>query len=90
MGIEIKEMESHGRTNLCCGGGGGVILMESAQGLRRKAFTLKREDVDNTGATDVAVSCGGCRTTLETGKAETNWNINIHSLVEMVADRLAS
>ncbi len=90
MGVEIKEMESHGRTNLCCGGGGGVIMMPSAQELRRKAFTLKREDVDNTGATDVAVSCGGCRTTLETGKAETNWNINIHSLVEMVADRLAS
>jgi Fe-S oxidoreductase len=89
MGIEIREMESHGRTNLCCGGGGGVILNERAKELRQAAFGLKREDVDGVKATDVAVSCGGCRATLETGKAETHWDVNIHNLVEMVADRLA-
>jgi Fe-S oxidoreductase len=52
LGVKLTEMESHGRTNLCCGGGGGVAMLKSAQKLRQKAFELKREEVERTGRAD--------------------------------------
>lgn len=89
LGVKLTEMESHGRTNLCCGGGGGVAMLKSAQTLRRKAFELKREEVDRTGAPTVVTACNTCMQNLEMGKAWLNWDKSVVNLVQLVSDNLA-
>ena len=89
LGVKLTEMESHGRTNLCCGGGGGVAMLKSAQAIRQKAFELKREEVERTGAPTVVTACNTCMQTLETGKARLNWDKSIVNLVALVSDNLA-
>ncbi len=89
LGVKLTEMESHGRTNLCCGGGGGVAMLKSAQTLRRKAFELKREEVDRTGAPTVVTACNTCMQSLEMGKEWLNWDKDVVNLVQLVSDNLA-
>ena len=89
LGVKLTEMESHGRTNLCCGGGGGVAMLKSALPLRQKAFELKREEVERTGAPTVVTACNTCLQNLETGKAWLNWDKDIVNLVQLVSDNLA-
>jgi Fe-S oxidoreductase len=89
LGLELKEMESHGRTNLCCGGGGGQFMIERAAPLRHRAFELKMREVDDTGATKVLTACNSCRYNYQSGAAEANWQTPVESLVEHVAANLA-
>lgn len=89
LNVKLTEMESHGRTNLCCGGGGGVAMLKSAQTLRRQAFELKREEVDRTGAPTVVTACNTCMQSLEMGKAWLNWDKDVVNLVQLVSDNLA-
>lgn len=89
LGVKLTEMESHGRTNLCCGGGGGVSMLKSAQKLRQAAFELKREEVERTGAPTVVTACNTCMQTLEAGKTWLNWDKDIVNLVNLVSENLA-
>jgi Fe-S oxidoreductase len=89
LGVKLTEMESKGRTNLCCGGGGGVAMLKSAQTLRQKAFELKREEVERTGAPTVVTACNTCMQNLEMGKAWLNWDKSIVNLVNLVSENLA-
>jgi len=89
LGLELKEMESHGRTNYCCGGGGGQFLIARAAQLRQRAFEIKMREVDDTGAAKVLTACNSCRFNYQAGAAEANWHKPIESLVEHVAANLA-
>jgi Fe-S oxidoreductase len=89
IGVEVREMESHAKTNYCCGGGGGVLLNERAASLRKGAFQIKMKEADATGAGSVVTSCGHCRMTFIAGAQDSNWQKPIESLVEMVAANLA-
>jgi len=89
LGVELREMESSGRTNLCCGGGGGVLMLKSAKKLRQKVFELKREEVERTGAAKGVNACNTCMQNLELGKEWLNWDKDIVNLVQMVSDNLA-
>jgi len=88
LGLELHETESHGPTNLCCGGGAGVFLIKRAADLRQKAFEIKKAEIDNTGAKSMIVSCGSCRMNFENGKHNSNWDMSIESLVELVGQNL--
>lgn len=88
LGFELRELEQHGITGLCCGGGGGVVSNIRATPLRRKVFELKRQQVDATGAANFVTSCGQCRITLEQGARHAKWDKAPQSLLELVADRL--
>ena len=89
LGVKLTEMESHGRTNLCCGGGGGVAMLKSAQKLRQAAFELKRQEVERTGAPMVVTACNTCMQNLEAGKAWMNWDKDVVNLVNLVSENLA-
>ena len=88
--VELRETESKGVTNYCCGGGAGVFLLERAAPLRAAAFKIKREQFDATGADAVVTSCGSCRMNFAVGAQQNNWNVPVESLVELVADNLAA
>lgn len=89
LGVKLTEMESHGRTNLCCGGGGGVLMLKSAKKLREAAFELKREEVERTGAPTVVTACNTCMQNLQIGKEWLNWDKDVVNLVNLVSDNLA-
>ena len=65
-----------------------MFLIQRAAELRQKAFEIKKEDIDNTGAKTLVVSCGSCRLNFENGKHNSNWDMSIESLVELVGENL--
>ena len=89
LGLDLKEMESRGRTAICCGGGEGGNVIEKAKALRHAAFKLKMKEVEDTGADSLVTSCDSCRYNFITGGESAHWDKNIESLVELVADNLA-
>jgi Fe-S oxidoreductase len=89
MGLELREMDSHGPTQYCCGGGAGVMLIERAAPLRQRAFEIKMRQVDDTGAAAVVTSCESCRMNFAVGGVNANWQMPVKSLVELVAENLA-
>lgn len=88
LGMDLRETTPTAEQNWCCGGGAGAFLINRAEGLRHKAWTIKREQVDATGAETVAVSCGSCRLNFMAGAEADAWPTSIESVVELVARQL--
>ncbi len=64
-GVQLIEMDAHGRQTFCCGAGGGRMWMEETRGTRvNAARTLQ---VLGTGASMVATSCPFCMVMLRDG-----------------------
>jgi len=74
--------------NWCCGGGGGVVTIHRADELRYKVFELKMAQVEKTGANTVLSTCSNCRQSINDAKEHFNWDKNIESLLELVADNI--
>jgi Fe-S oxidoreductase len=88
LGVELRETADHGDLNFCCGGGGGVVANHRADELRYKAFEIKMEQIDTTGAELPITSCANCRQTFDDGREHFHWNKEMGSLLELVADHL--
>ena len=89
LGVDFREMESHGKTQYCCGGGGGVFMLSGSDELRRRTFDIKKRQVEDSGADSVVTSCDTCRMTFTQGAQQVNWHRPVESLVELVAANLA-
>ena len=89
LGVDLRETDPTAEMNWCCGGGAGIFLINRAAGLRQKAFELKQQQIDATGAESVVMSCGSCRLNFMNGQANSRWPVAIESLVELVGDHLA-
>jgi Fe-S oxidoreductase len=89
LGVDYRESSPAGEMNWCCGGGAGVFLLNRAADLRQKAFALKAQQIDATGAESVVMSCGSCRLNFMNGQAQSSWPVKVESLVELVGDNLA-
>ena len=85
---DFREMAPTGNSNWCCGGGGGVAAIASATELRQKVFEIKMRQADETGAQTMVSACANCRQTLDAGKEHYEWDREIGSLVEIIADHL--
>ena len=82
-GLELIEMENHGKDTLCCGGGGGRMWLETAPGERFSDFRVK--EISQTGAEILVTSCPYCISCLEDSlKAQ-----NIHGVEVMDVAELA-
>ncbi|MGB5164554.1 MAG: (Fe-S)-binding protein [Woeseiaceae bacterium] len=88
LGVNLKEMTPRGDDNWCCGGGGGVVTIHRADELRYKVFELKMDQVEKTGADTVLSSCSNCRQSFADAKDHFEWDKNIDSLLEIVADNI--
>lgn len=88
IGVDLRETTPTAQHNWCCGGGAGGFLINRASGLRHKAWTIKREQIDATAAPTVVVSCGSCRLNFLAGAEQDAWETKIESLVEIVARQL--
>jgi Fe-S oxidoreductase len=88
LGVDFRETAPTAERNWCCGGGAGAFLINRAEGLRHRAWEIKREQIEQTGAQTVVVSCGSCRLNLMAGAEQDRWPVHIASLVEVVARQL--
>ena len=88
LGVELREMEGAGLMNWCCGGGGGVITIHRADDIRHKAFRIKMQQIDATGAEELLTSCSNCRQNFDDNQEFHHWDKTAHSLLELVADNL--
>lgn len=88
LGVDFVDTQPTAENNWCCGGGAGVFLLNRAESLRHKAWQIKREQVEATGADTVAVSCGSCRLNFMAGAEKDQWPVKIESVVAMVAQQL--
>ncbi len=88
LGVEFRETSPTAELNWCCGGGAGAFLINRAAPLRHKAWEIKRQQIDATGADAVVVSCASCRLNFMEGAEVDQWATRIVSLVELVADHL--
>ena len=90
-GLELREMDNHGRNTFCCGAGGGRMWMEETRGTRinesRTAQALA------TGASAVATECPFCMTMLKDGLEAADANVGgavkAIDIAELLADSLA-
>jgi Fe-S oxidoreductase len=89
LGLDLREADSNGRENYCCGGGCGEYVIKRSAPLRQKAFEVKRREFDETAADAVVTSCANCRINLMIGADNSGWKMPIQSLVEKVAANLA-
>jgi Fe-S oxidoreductase len=85
---DFREMTPTGNFNWCCGGGGGVQAMSRAADLRHKVFQIKMKQVEDTGAGMMLSACANCRLTMDDSKAYWNWDRELESLVELLAEHL--
>ena len=88
LGADLQEMPSHGLTNWCCGGGAGLFVMNRTEPLRRAAFEIKKQEVEQTGASKVVMACGSCRLNFIKGQEDTGMDGEIVSLVALVGEHL--
>jgi Fe-S oxidoreductase len=88
LGGDFRETVPTAELNWCCGGGAGTFLINRAAPLRHKAWEIKREQIDATGANTVVVSCASCRLNFMAGAETDQWPTRIASLVELVAEQL--
>jgi Fe-S oxidoreductase len=88
LGVDLKEMTPTGDDAWCCGGGGGVVTIDRAKDLRYKVFELKMEQVEQTGSDTVLSTCSNCRQSYADAKDHFEWDKNIESLLELVADNI--
>src|SRR6185369_16093986 len=90
-GLELREMDNHGRQTFCCGAGGGRMWMEETRGTRinesRTAQALA------TGASTVATECPYCMTMLKDGLEASGANaggaVKAIDIAELLAESLA-
>lgn len=85
-GVNLVEMEMNKDKALCCGGGGGRAFYEMEAGT-----DINRTRVEmavKTQSEVIGVSCPYCTIMLEDGIKNTNSDIKVQDLVEIVAARL--
>lgn len=88
LGADFRESTPTAELNWCCGGGAGAFLINRAAPLRHKAWEIKREQIEATGADTVVLSCASCRLNFMEAAEIDQWPTRIASLVELVAEQL--
>jgi Fe-S oxidoreductase/nitrate reductase gamma subunit len=93
-GVDLVEMERHGRETFCCGAGGGRLWMEETRGTRINAERTRQ--VLETTADTVAVACPFCMVMLKDGLADagagpgTTREVTARDISELLAERIAT
>ncbi len=80
----LVEPEHFGKKTLCCGAGGGRMWMEEEPGHRPSE--RRTQELLDTGAKTIAVSCPFCRIMLDTSLKQADDTIRLLDLAELLQD----
>ncbi len=85
-GLELVEMEAHGKNSLCCGGGGGRIWMDTPQEERFSDLRLKQ--AKESGAGILATACPYCITNFEESRLNLEYEevLEVKDITEIIND----
>ena len=87
-GLELVEMDRHGRNAFCCGAGGAQMWKEEEAG--EEAVNLTRyQEAQATGAKTLAVGCPFCTRMLSDANAQADEGMRVRDVAEIVADAVA-
>jgi len=87
-GLELVEMEAHGKNSLCCGGGGGRIWMDTPK--EERFSDIRLEQANKTGAQILATSCPYCITNFEESRLNLEFEevIEVKDITEIISEML--
>jgi Fe-S oxidoreductase len=85
---QFVEMNPQGVWNLCCGGGGGLAATADYGQKRIQAGKPKADQIRETGAKIVITNCYNCMTQIRELIKAYDLDIEVKSIVELVADSL--
>ena len=87
-GVQLREMDRHGRNTFCCGAGGGRMWMEEDRGTRVNAERTRQ--ALETGADSVATACPFCLVMMRDGLAASRTNADGRVDARDIAEVLAA
>ena len=87
-GLELIEMEAHGKNSLCCGGGGGRIWMDTPK--EERFSDIRLEQANEVGAQILATACPYCITNFEESRLNLVYEdvLEIKDITEIINDML--
>ena len=87
-GLELIEMEAHGKNSLCCGGGGGRIWMDTPK--EERFSDIRLEQANEVGAQVLATACPYCITNFEESRLNLVYEdvLEIKDITEIINDML--
>jgi Fe-S oxidoreductase len=87
---DFREMTPNREKNWCCGGGGGVVAQPDFDDFRIKTGGRKHDQIIKTGARIVVSPCENCRLQLDSLNERYNMNIEITSIMDLVANAITA
>jgi Fe-S oxidoreductase len=87
-GLNLVEMEDHGKNSLCCGGGGGRIWMDTPQ--EERFSDIRLNQAKDSGAQILATSCPYCITNFEESRLNLEYEdvLEVKDITELINDML--
>ncbi len=87
-GLELVEMEAHGKNSLCCGGGGGRIWMDTPK--EERFSDIRLEQANEVDAQILATSCPYCITNFEESRLNLVYEevLEVKDITEIISDML--
>ncbi|CCK78547.1 (Fe-S)-binding protein [Desulfobacula toluolica] len=87
-GLELVEMENHGKNSLCCGGGGGRIWMDTPK--EERFSDIRLDQANAVGAQVLATSCPYCITNFEESRLNLEYEdvLEIKDITEIISEML--
>ncbi len=87
LSVDLVEMPRHGAKSFCCGAGGAQMWKEEEHG--DQAVNANRfQEAEDTGAEILAVGCPFCMVMMNDASKDTNSEINVLDVAEIVASKL--
>ncbi len=83
----LVELPRNGRKSFCCGAGGAQMWKEEAEGTQR-INTDRFQEAQKTGADQLAVGCPFCMIMLNDAKNDTNSNMEILDIAEIIVQSI--
>jgi Fe-S oxidoreductase len=86
-GAQLIEMPQHGKKSFCCGAGGAQMWKEEENG-ERAVNATRFAEAQATGAEKLAVGCPFCMVMLSDASQNSNSDLEVLDIAEIVAARL--